>query len=149
VGSADFRASSAGIDNESVTQGNVEAVRRQHERFNETGELAVEIYDPDFEWQAAREDPDAAVHRGIEAVSAYFRQWTEMFPGIRIEALELVEAADHVFAWIRITGRGRDSGLEIDMEQAQVWTFRGGKAVRVEEYFDRSEGLAAAGLENG
>jgi ketosteroid isomerase-like protein len=33
------------------------------------------------------------------------------------------------------------------MEQAQVWTFRGGKAVRVEEYFDRSEGLAAAGLD--
>jgi ketosteroid isomerase-like protein len=130
-----------------VTQGHVEAVRRQHERFSETGELAVESYDPDFEWHAAREDPDAAVHRGVEAVSRYFRQWTEMFPDIRVEALEFIESGDRVFAWIRITGRGRDSGVEIDMEQAQVWTFRGGKAVRVEEYFDRSEGLAAAGLD--
>jgi ketosteroid isomerase-like protein len=53
-----------------------------------------------------------------------------------------------VFAWIRITGTGGASGAPVEMEQTQVWRFRDGKAARVAEYFDRAEGLRAAGLED-
>jgi ketosteroid isomerase-like protein len=33
-----------------------------------------------------------------------------------------------------------------EMQEAYVYTLRDGKILRVEEYFDRREGLAAAGL---
>jgi ketosteroid isomerase-like protein len=129
-----------------MSQENLEIVRRQHEHFNRTGELLPQIYDSDAEWMAAREDPDAATHRGLEAIRGYFAQWTGMFEDIDFRAEELIDAGDKVFAWIRFSGKGVASGAPVETEQAQVWTFRDGKVVRVEEYFDRAEGLEAAGL---
>lgn len=129
-----------------MSEENVEAVRRQHEHFSRTGEVLPEIYDSEAEWMAAREDPDAATHRGLKAIRRYFAQWVEMFEGIDFRAKELIDAGDKVFAWMRFSGTGTTSGVPVEMEQGQVWTFRCGKVVRVEEYFDRAEALEAAGL---
>jgi uncharacterized protein len=129
-----------------MSEQNVEAVRRQHEHFSRTGKVLPEIYDSEAEWMAAREDPDAETHRGLEAIRRYFAQWVEMFEGIDFRAKELIDAGDKVFAWMRFSGTGTTSGVPVEMEQAQVWTFRDGKVVRVEEYFDRAEALEAAGL---
>jgi uncharacterized protein len=129
-----------------MSQENLELVRRQHEHFNRTGEVLPEIYDSDAEWTAAREDPDAATHRGLEAIRGYFAQWVEMFEGIDFRAEELIDAGDKVFAWMRFSGKGTASEAPVEMEQAQIWTFRNGKVVRVEEYFDRNDALEAAGL---
>jgi ketosteroid isomerase-like protein len=90
-----------------VSQENVEALLRQYERFSRDGGIVADIYAPDAEWTAAREDPDAATHRGVAAIGAYFEQWFGAF------------------------------------EEPEL---RDGKVVRVEEYFDRAEGLEAAGL---
>jgi uncharacterized protein len=129
-----------------MSKENVELVRRQHEHFNQTGEVLSEIYDSEAEWMAAREDPDAQTHRGLEAIRRYFAQWVELFEGIDFRAKELIDAGDKVFAWMRFSGTGTTSGVPVEMEQAQIWTFREGKVVRVEEYFDRGEALEAAGL---
>ena len=129
-----------------MSQENVKAVRRQHEHFSETGQVLAEIYDSEAEWMAAREDPDAETHRGLEAIRGYFAQWAEMFEDIDFRAEELIDAGDKVFALTRFSGKGATSGASVEMEQAQVWTFREGKVVRVEEYFDRREALEAAGL---
>jgi ketosteroid isomerase-like protein len=129
-----------------MSRENVEAVRRQHEHFSRSGEVLSEIYHSDAEWMAAREDPDAATHRGLDAIRGYFAQWAGMFESIDLSADELIDAGDKVFAWIRFSGHGAASGAAVEMEQAQVWTFHHGKVVRVEEYFDRQEGLRAAGV---
>ncbi len=129
-----------------MSRENVERVRRQHEHFSRSGEVLSEIYDADAEWVAAREDPDAATHRGVEAIGGYFAQWTEAFESTDLRAKELIDAGDKVFAWIRFTGHGASFGTPAELEQAQVWTFRNGKVVQVEEFFDRAEGLQAAGL---
>jgi ketosteroid isomerase-like protein len=129
-----------------MSQENVEAVRCQHEHFSRTGEVLAEIYDSNVEWMAAREDPDAATHRGLEAIRGYFAQWSGMFAGVDFRTEELIDAGDKVFAWIRFSGKGITSGAPVEMEQTQIWTFRDGKVVRVEEYFERAEALEAAGL---
>jgi ketosteroid isomerase-like protein len=129
-----------------MSQENVEAVRRQHQHFRRSGEVLPEIYHPDAEWVAAREDPDAATYRGLDAIRGYFVQWVEMFEGIDFRGEELIDAGDKVFAWIRVSGTGTASGVPVELEQAQIWTFRDGKVGRVEEYFDRDEALEAAGL---
>jgi ketosteroid isomerase-like protein len=128
-----------------MSQENVEAAGRQLEHFNRTGEV-LEIYDSDAEWVVAREDPDPATHRGVEAICAYFAQWAGMFEDIDLRAEEAIDAGDKVFGWIRFSGKGIASGVSVEMELAYVWTFRDGKVVRVEEYFDRAEGLEAVGL---
>jgi ketosteroid isomerase-like protein len=124
-----------------MSQQNVEAVRRQHEHFTRYGEVLSEIYHLDAEWMAAREDPDAATHRGLDAIRRYFVHWAEMFENRDLHAEQLLDAGDRVFAWIRFSGTGTTSGAIVEMQQAQIWTFRDGRVARVEEYFDRAEAL--------
>lgn len=124
----------------------LQLVRAFHSHFNRTGAPLAESLHPTIEWRAAREDPDAATHRGLKAVRRYFHQWTEMFDGMQIERLEEIECGHRVFVWVRFRGKGTMSGVEIELRMAQVWTVLDGKAVGVDEYFERAEGLAAAGV---
>ena len=129
-----------------MSHGNLEAVLRQYEQFSRDGGIVADIYAPDAEWMAAREDPDAATHRGVEAIGDYFAQWFGAFEEPKLQVVETIDGDDRVFAWIAFSGRGISSGAPVEMQQAQVFSFRDGKVVRVEEYFDRAEGLRAAGL---
>jgi ketosteroid isomerase-like protein len=129
-----------------MSQENVDAVRRAHQHFNRTGKPLAEIYAPDVTWTTAREDPDSDTYRGLEEVERLFDTWRGMFPSLEIDSDEYLESDDRVLTWVRLSGTGGGSGAGVDMEQAQVWTFRSNKAIRVEEYFDRAEALEAAGL---
>jgi ketosteroid isomerase-like protein len=63
-----------------------------------------------------------------------------------LEPLEIRANGDRVFAWVRFTGHGADSGAAMEMELAHVVTLEGGKTRRIEEFFDRAEALEAVGL---
>jgi ketosteroid isomerase-like protein len=107
-----------------MSKENVEIVRDAYARYN-AGEKTAELWfwHRDAEYHAAREDPDSAVHRGIDAIRKH-----------------------QVFLWVRFIGHGATSGIPIDMELAHLYTLRDGKAARVVEYMDRNEALEAAGL---
>lgn len=124
---------------------NAATVRRVHDQFNRTGRPLAEAFASDAEWTTAREDPDADTYRGLPEIERLFDTWTAMFPDLRIESDEYIESGEKVFSWVHLRGGGSSGGVRVEMEQAQVWTFRGGKAVGVDEYFDRKEGLRAAG----
>jgi ketosteroid isomerase-like protein len=51
-----------------------------------------------------------------------------------------------VFVAATMPGRGKQSGVETNLTFWQVWTFRDGKAVHGQGFFDRDEALEAAGL---
>jgi ketosteroid isomerase-like protein len=132
-----------------MSEQNVEVVRRTYDAFNrrDFDTLVSEIYDPQIEWQTSREDPDAATHRGPEAVRRYGEGWIESFEGLQTDLEELIEADDgRVYTWGRWCGRGRGSGIESEWWLAIVLELRNGKIVRADEYFDRGEALEAAGL---
>jgi uncharacterized protein len=130
-----------------MSQENVDFVRHGYARFN-AGERTAELWfwQPDAEYHALRDDPDAAVHRGIDAIRKQFAAWVEAYPDLRLEILEAEGKGDHVFLWVRFVGHGAASGIPLEMELAHVYTLRDGKAARVVEYGDRSEGREAAGL---
>jgi ketosteroid isomerase-like protein len=130
-----------------MSQENVDFVRDGYARFN-AGERTAELWfwHPNAEYQAAREDPDSAVHRGIDAIRKQFASWVEAYPDLKIEILEAEGNGDQVFLWVRFIGHGAASGIPLEMELAHVYTLRDGKAARVVEYTDRKEALEAAGL---
>jgi ketosteroid isomerase-like protein len=132
-----------------MSQENVEIVRRFTEAFNarDLDRHYVEFFDPEVEWQTAAEDPDAATHRGLQALKRYLEQWIESFDGMHADVEEYIDVGDdRVFTWSRFTGLGRTSGAPADWYLATIFTMRDGKVVRGEEYFDRNEALEAAGL---
>ena len=126
---------------------NLKFVLDGYARFN-AGEKRPELwfYHEDAEYHVAREDPDSAVHRGIEAVRRQVGSWLEAYPDLRVEPLEARENGDKVFLWVRFTGHGAGSEVPMEMELAHVITMRDGRAERQAEYFDRAEALEAAGL---
>ena len=60
---------------------------------------------------------------------------------------EVIDGGDHVVTAVRISGRRRGSGVEVEMQVFHVWTLREGKVTRLTGgYRERSEALEAAGL---
>jgi ketosteroid isomerase-like protein len=131
-----------------MSQENVEIIRGAVEAFD-AGDLDrwLSFFDPEIEWRTSAEDPDAATHRGHEALRRYVEQWQDSFEGLRADVEEYTDVGDdRVFIWARWIGRGRASGLDAEWWLAIIYALRNGKCVRAEEYFDRVEALEAVGL---
>jgi ketosteroid isomerase-like protein len=130
-----------------MSRENVQFVLDSYARFNAgEKEPGLWFWSEDAEYHAAREDPDSAIHRGIDAIRRQFERWHEAYPDLKVEPLEAKGKGDRVFLWVRFAGHGATSGVPMEMELAHVYTMRDGKAARVVEYMDRKEALEAAGL---
>ena len=130
-----------------MSQENLEIVLDGYARYN-AGDRVPQLWfwHPDAEYHVARDDPDSAVHRGIVAIRQQFASWEEAYPDLRVEVLDARANGDQVFLWVRFVGHGATSGIPIDMELAQLYTMRDGKAAKAVEYMDRDEALEAGGL---
>jgi ketosteroid isomerase-like protein len=109
-------------------------------------ERALEGLPDDFEW-VVPEHPEGEFRRGPEGVIEFFREWTEPWDDLEVE-WDLHEAGpDRALALIRMRGRGRESGVPVEMQFGQIWTFRDGVAVRMVVYNDLDEARREAGIE--
>jgi ketosteroid isomerase-like protein len=131
-----------------MSQENVEIVRAAFDRFSSRGlEGVLEIYASDIEWWDRADDPEAGVHRGHYGVRDAFAALDD-FTEFRIKPEELIDAGEYVVAPVRITGRGRSSGVPFDEREVHVFRLRDGKVVELREYGSRSEALEAVGLDD-
>ena len=130
-----------------VSQQDLDFVLSAYARFNAGEHVPASwFWHEDGEYETSSADPDSAVHSGLEAIRRQFERWLETYPDLQVEPLEARAQGDKVFVWTRFVGRGASSGVPIDMNLAQVYEMRDGRALRCVEYMDRDEGLAAAGL---
>jgi hypothetical protein len=67
-----------------------------------------------------------------------WRAWLAAFDTYQVEAGNYEAVGDQVIADVVNRGIGRASGLEIEMRQAQLWSFRGSRLARLRVY-DRLE----------
>jgi ketosteroid isomerase-like protein len=123
-----------------MLQDDIQRVREQYARYN-GGERAPGrwFWHEDAEYHTAREDPDHAAHRGIDAIGKLFASWLEAYPDLRLEIQEAEALGDKVFLWIRFAGHGAASGIPLEMELAHLLTLRDGKGASVVEYTDRKK----------
>ena len=129
----------------------MEIVRRGYERFAATLELPREAVTDDFVWDMStfRGWPERQTYEGVEGAMEFISDWAGAWEGWELTIEELFDAGDKVVAVIRQRGRSKESGVEVDMTFAQVWTMRDGKQARMEMYADVDEGMRAAGLSEG
>ena len=129
-----------------MSEENVEVVRRIYDAFAE-GDFAraLEEGEPDFEWIPPEQDIQGPV-QGLGNLRRFLEDQNEAFEDFRVEAEELKVRGDQVLAFIRVSGRGRGSGVEFDIRAANLWTFRGGRLIRGQVFPEREKALEAAGL---
>jgi ketosteroid isomerase-like protein len=82
----------------------------------------------------------------LEGFTRMLEQFWGEFDEALVEPQEFIEAGDSVIAVITFRGSGKLSGVEVNMEVFQLWTFRDGTVVRGQGFSDREEALEAAGL---
>jgi len=136
-----------------VSQENVERAQKRYEALSlavRTGDFDGFVRDyvhPDVEWVPLAGSPDSvAVQHGHAAVKARFAAMLEAIDEPRIEAQEFIDAGDRTVVAVRMSGRGKASGVEVDGRLFHVVTEDHDKLVRVEWYTSRAEALKAVGL---
>ena len=83
-------------------------------------------------------------HRGVLEA---FAVWPEQWEDFRVELLRIAAApAGKVIATVRNRGRGKQSGVEVDMEFSFVFTIRDAKITEWQLLVREADALEAAGL---
>jgi ketosteroid isomerase-like protein len=123
------------------TSPNVELVQRIYEEFNETVELPRWALQESIEWQPPADEPDNGLRRGVDAVTAYVREWSSTFDDYHCEVHDLIDRGESVVAALHLHGRIGGSGSPLRIPLTQVWTIRDGMVVRVDEYRTTAEAL--------
>jgi len=126
-----------------VTEANVEALQRGYEALNRGDlTLVLELLDPELEWHEPGDSPEAGTHHGRDSFERFFRSWIDSFDEFRVEPEQVVQRGNDLVAVVRQSGRGRASGVEIEIRLAHVWTVEDGRAVRWEAIANPHDALS-------
>jgi ketosteroid isomerase-like protein len=130
-----------------MSQENVEAVRAVYERWSGGDfEASLDLLDPLALLVLRPEFPEAGTYLGVERIMEYTRAFLEPWIRIGIEAEHITDAGESVVAAVHQRGVGEKSGAATLLRYYQVWSFRGQKVIRLENFRERSEALEAVGL---
>ena len=132
-----------------MSQENVEIARGAYEAMNKRDYTAFfAAVDPEIEFVLPEGGMNAGTHRGFRAVRQFMESYDESFENFQVVPEEFFAAGDQVVAFVRQSGRGRESGVEIETTPVHVLTLRGGKVRRLEAFPDREKQavLKAVGL---
>jgi ketosteroid isomerase-like protein len=127
-----------------MSQENVEVVRRAFEAFQDDEEAWLKTLDPDLVWYPIEDGH--IPRRGIEGAKAVRQRWLDTWEGHSMAVEDLKVAGENVVAAVHISGRGKGSGIEVDLDVFQHFRLRDGRIVYLFEYPDRASALEAAGL---
>ena len=121
-------------------------VRKMIDTLNNEGvEAALEFVAEDFQGVVPPElsaEPDT--YEGHDGLRHYFDSFQEIVNDLRFDAEELVEVAPNaVAARGLITGRGRESGIPVEMRVPGLYRLRDGKVIGIEAYPSWDEAVAA------
>jgi ketosteroid isomerase-like protein len=135
-----------------MSREDVEVLRRGYERWNvayRTGEflpVIEELCDPDFVLMPSGILPDSTEMHGHEGLLRFTINQAEAFEDISIEPEEFIDAGEKVVVPVRLGGRARHTGLEIQFRFVHVWTVRDSKVTRLDVYATKPEAMEAARL---
>jgi ketosteroid isomerase-like protein len=104
----------------------------RHE-FDEMADLYV---GEDAVLDVTRVFPDTEIVRGRAGVRAFLDEWWETWEGVRMDTVDVLDAGDgRVVADVRIWGKGKRSGVEVDQRIAFLYTLKEDRMVASSEWF--------------
>jgi len=98
----------------------------------------------DFEWNVPEGALHSGSHRGREEAAGIVASLLEPFDEFEIELEELHERGDTAVAVVRQRGKGRVSGVEVEIRIAHRWTVAGdGRLASLEEFAQSASAVRA------
>jgi ketosteroid isomerase-like protein len=103
--------------------------------------------DEEFEYRGTGGYPEGElVFRGREGGAQVRAMLLDAWAEFRFEPERFIGVGDQVVVFVRFVGKGRASGVPIELPVAHVWTIRDGRLKSCWAYRDRSDALEAVGL---
>jgi ketosteroid isomerase-like protein len=131
-----------------MSQPNVEALREGLEAFNSGDiERILAFTHRDFEGVVPPElSPEPDTYRGHDGIRRYFQSFQDAMDEICFHPERFWEVGDSVVVAMRLTARGRQTGIPVEQRFTQLWTMCEGKAMSVRTHTSLSDALEAVGL---
>ena len=130
-----------------MSQENVEIVRRGYDAFNRGDvEGMIETVDPKARWDLSERVFNPAVYEGHDGIRRFVEEIDEVWDEFHLEPLEYIDAGDKVVVSHLVRGRGKGSGVDVELPSTNVFTLLNGKAIECRMYREHAEALEAAGL---
>jgi ketosteroid isomerase-like protein len=109
-------------------------------------EAALATLHPDIEWWPAADELIIDPYRGHDGYRRLVAGIREAVPDLQVDVEELFAAGDRVVVCLRFWGRGRDSGVPVEIRETHVARVCDGKVIELREYRDKDAALKAAGV---
>jgi ketosteroid isomerase-like protein len=107
--------------------------------------MIAETCDPEIEFVETPERVDARTYHGREGVLEAWTRWLDQWDDYSFELVSAEDLGGKVLCVAHEHGRGQASGAPGDAVLHSLFTFRDGKVVRYEEFYDEAAARAAAG----
>jgi len=106
----------------------------------------AQMYREDAEFDTTQAFPDGSVYRGRDDMERFWNESWDAWEGVRIDPLDVLEAGgDRYVVPIRIWGKGRRTGIEVDQRFALLYALGTDRRVATCRMFaDESAALEAA-----
>jgi ketosteroid isomerase-like protein len=131
-----------------VSQENVEIVRAAFDAFSlDDIEGVLRLCHEDIVITQPPELPDAAPQqRGHSGVLEAFAIWPEQWDDYHIDVLQMADHGDRILVTTRQRGRGKQSGIQVEMDIMFVFTVQNEKIMEMKIFMREDQALEAAGL---
>jgi ketosteroid isomerase-like protein len=133
-----------------MSEENVEVSRQLFDAWSRRDvESAIDLLHEDIEWHPALTagGVEGTVYRGAEGIRRWMAELDDVWAELSIELDEFREVGeDQVLQLGHFHAVGRESGVPVDHEQANLLAFKDGRITAARGYASHHEALEAAGL---
>lgn len=119
-------------------------MRRWVWAFEHDTDTFLELAHPDLEWAPFEENH--TIFHGAEGAMRIRDGWLDTWAEHRIDIEEMIDQGDDLIVALHLTGRGKASGLEVDVRLYVHVRVRDGKLAYVFEHENRADALKAVGM---
>ena len=107
----------------------------------------IETLDPEVRFDLSERVFNPGIYEGHDGFRRFVEEIDEVWEDFRIEPLEFIDAGeDKVVVSYLVRGRGKGSGVDVELPSTTVYTLRRGKLMEARMYREHRKALEAAGL---
>ena len=131
-----------------MSQENIELVRLSVDATNRRDLATLDaIWSEEGEFHSTFAASEGRVFRGRQGIRDYFDTLGDVFDDMRIEIEEITDVGeDRLVVELRVSGRGKGSGVNVEQRNGQVWTIVDSKVARIDSYMNPTDAFEAVGL---
>jgi ketosteroid isomerase-like protein len=133
-----------------MSQENVAIARGLLTRWERGDYYTAEAFDPEVEFTRTGGGADvlgfATESRGIDGLWAALGAWTEEWSDVRVQAESFMRVGERVLVLVRHRAVGKSSGVPMNHLDAWAFSFRDGRVVRWDAYWNPADAKRALGI---